>query len=122
PPPPRPGARPADGRPGTPAETPRPLLESPHLWNRRGETHRLSLAHLAAGLSLTSLLSCAALAGGGDGVRAGASGTAAGVVFLVAGTLLLAALVTAVCTRTLPVEPIARTPGARWHTALVLLG
>ncbi|WP_167737998.1 hypothetical protein [Cryobacterium sp. MDB2-10] len=118
----RPGARPADGRPGTPAETPRPLLESPHLWNRRGETHRLSLAHLAAGLSLTSLLSCAALAGGGDGVRAGASGTAAGVVFLVAGTLLLAALVTAVCTRTLPVEPIARTPGARWHTALVLLG
>jgi len=62
----RPGARPADGRPGTPAETPRPLLESPHLWNRRGETHRLSLAHLAAGLSLTSLLSCAALAGGGE--------------------------------------------------------
>ncbi|TFB86999.1 hypothetical protein E3O44_07525 [Cryobacterium algoricola] len=120
----RPGVRPADGRPGTPTVAPPPLLESPQLWNRRGETHRLSLTHLAAGLSLSSLLSCAALAGGagGAGVRAGASGTAAGVVVLVAGALLLAALVTAFCTRTLPVEPIARTTAARWHTALVLLG
>ncbi|MDY7541452.1 MULTISPECIES: hypothetical protein [unclassified Cryobacterium] len=119
-----PSVRPVDGRPGAPAASPagpRPLLESPHLWNRRGETHRLSLAHLAAGLSLTSVLSCAALAGGAGGVSTGVSGTAAGVVFLVAGALLLAALVTAFCTRTLPVEPIARTAGARWHTALVLL-
>jgi uncharacterized membrane protein YgcG len=106
------------------AEAPRALLESPHLWDRRGETHRLSLTHLAAGLSLTSVLSCAVPAGAGEGAAAGAAppaGMAAALVCLVAGILLLTALVTAVCTRTLPVEAVARTTSARWPTALVLL-
>ena len=85
-----------------------PLLARPQFWSNRGETDRLSLGHLAAGLSLVSVeLSAQAVIDGGGGLVAAAG---------LSGGLLLIALITVFGTRTLPVEHVAAAGG--WQTTL----
>ncbi len=88
-----------------------PLLARPQFWSSRGETHRLSLGHLAAGLSLVSveLGAQAVVDGGGSGLNASAG---------VSGGLLLTALITVFGTRTLLVEGVASSSTGRWQTTL----
>lgn len=88
-----------------------PLLARPGFWSSRGDTHRLALAHLAAGLGLVSLILTAqdTLDGGGG---------PAPVLAVLSAALLAASLATAFGTSTLPTEAAAGA-GGRWHGILV---
>lgn len=91
-----------------------PLLARPDFWSNRGETHRLSLAHLAAGLGLVSLILSTQ-----DAVDGG--GWPGAVLAALSAGLLFAALATAFGTRTMPVETVAGGRARRWHGVLVSL-
>ena len=92
-----------------------PLLARPQFWSNRGETRRLSLGHLAAGVSLVSaeLGAQAVIDGGGVGLAMAA---------WLCGGLLLLSLATVFGTRTLPVERVAASAAGRWQKTLAGLG
>ncbi|WP_166877276.1 hypothetical protein [Salinibacterium sp. ZJ450] len=95
-----------------------PLLGRPGFWQRSGDTNKLALAHLAAGISATSLALFTAIWAGGSVF--GLVGFAASV------TLLLLAIGTAAVTKTMPFEhgPASRNAAAtrrpRWSVALTV--
>ncbi|MFD4420722.1 hypothetical protein ACFWN7_04360 [Agromyces sp. NPDC058484] len=92
------------------------LLSRRGFWHSAGATHRLALAHLAAGVGLVAAMLSFQAAVGGDG--------AAWPVALASCAVVGAAIVTAFATRTMPFErmPLDREAASRfawWPAVLV---